>query len=133
MEFVFRIQKKSRNTRRASRRGHWTFLGLETKRSGVELLLTHLKANGTPQPLKMVERFKDAGHPVSKSISALNRGIPTKKNGREHFNADASNTELLFRIVHSVNRLTIYGAVSSWCEHFGLTGRKGDKENRKNP
>ena len=87
----------------------------------MELLLTHLKENGTPQPLKMVERFKDAAHPVSKSISALNRGILTKKNGREHFNADASNTELLFRIIHSVIHLSIYGAVSSWCEQFGLT------------
>ena len=36
-----------------------------------------------------------------------------------HFNADASNTEFLFRIVRSVNQLSIHGAVSSWCEEFG--------------
>ena len=34
-----------------------------------------------------------------------------------HLNADASNTELLFRIIHSVNQLR---AVSNWCEQFGL-------------
>ena len=36
-----------------------------------------------------------------------------------HFNAGASNTELLFRTIHSANQISIYGAVSSWCEEFG--------------
>ena len=38
-----------------------------------------------------------------------------------HFNADAASTELLFRMIHSVNQLSIYFAVTHWCEHFGLT------------
>ena len=48
---------------------------------------------------------------------------PEKENNRDtiHFNAGASNTELFFRIIHSVNQLSIYGAVSSWCEQIGLT------------
>ena len=52
------------------------------------------------------------------------------KNGRDiiHFNADASKTELLFRIIHSVNQLSIYGAVSNWCEQFGLTEKKGQEK-----
>ena len=37
-----------------------------------------------------------------------------------HFNADAANTELLFRIIHSVNQVSMYGAVTNWCERFGL-------------
>ena len=63
----------------------------------------------------MVERFKDTGHPVFfKSTSALSRGILKKKSGRDtiHFNADASNTELLIRIIHSVSQLSFCGAVS---------------------
>ena len=74
----------------------------------------------------MVERFKDTGHPVFRSIGAFSCEILKKKNGRDtiHFNADASNTELLFRIIHSVNQLSIYGAVSNWCEQFGLTERR---------
>ena len=46
----------------------------------------------------MVGRFKDTGHPVFTSISALSRGILKKKINRDtvHFNADASNTEFLF-------------------------------------
>ena len=38
-------------------------------------------------------------------------------------------TQLLFRIIHSVNQLSMYGAVSNWCEQFGLTrGRKGTRK-----
>ena len=112
MELVFRIQKKSRNTRRDSRmerEGKW-----ETTAA------------------QMVERFKDTGHPVFKSISALSRGIlKKKKNGRDtiHFNVDASNTELLFRIIQTVDQLSIHGAVTEWREQFGLTkGRKGTRK-----
>ena len=70
----------------------------------------------------MVERFKETGHPVLKSISALSRGMLKKKNNRAtiHFNADASNAELSFRTIHTANQLSLHGAVSSWCEAFGL-------------
>ena len=36
---------------------------------------------------------------------------------------DASNIELSFRIIHSVSQLSVYGAVSSWCEEIGRTPR----------
>ena len=48
-----------------------------------------------------------------------------------HFNADASNAELLFRIIHSVNQLSVYGAVSNWCEPFGLTEEENGQEKQK--
>ena len=116
-EFAFRIQTKSRNTRNISQ-GHWTFLG-----------------PGSLQPLKWWNDSK-TGHPVFKSISAMSRGILKNKNNGDtiHFNAHASNTELLFPIFHSVNQLSIHGAVSKWCEQVGLTEEeKGDKKNRKDP
>ena len=77
--------------------------------------------------------FKGTGHPVLKSISALRRGILKKKNGRDtiHFNADASNTELTFRNIHSVSQLSIHGAVANWCEQFGLTEKEAGKERQK--
>ena len=81
----------------------------------------------------MVERFKDTGHRVFKSISASSRGILNKKNDRDtiHFNAVASNTELLFQIIHSVNQLSVYGAVSTWCEQFGLAEEEKVQEKQK--
>ena len=59
----------------------------------------------------MVGRFKETGHPVFKSISALSRGILKGKNNSDtiHFTADASNTELLYRTIHSANQLSNYG------------------------
>ena len=69
---------------------------------------------------EMVGRFKETGHPVFKGISALSRGILKRKINRDtlHFNADSSNTELVFRTIHSANQLSIYGAVSRWCEEL---------------
>ena len=90
--------------------GHWTFLGPgdEKKWYGT------LSRKWDSPAARMVERFKGTGHPVFKSISALSRGILINKNIRDtiHFNADASNTELSFRIIHSVNQFRICGAVS---------------------
>ena len=31
------------------------------------------------------------------------------------------NTELLLRTIHSVNQLSVYGAVTDWCYQFGST------------
>ena len=66
-----------------------------------------------------------------KSISALSRGILHGKKGKEtmHLNGDSSNTELLFRTVHSVSQLSIYRAVANWCEQFGLTEDGKGREN----
>ena len=44
------------------------------------------------------------------------------------FNADASNTELLFRTIHSATQLSIYVAVSNWCEQFGWTEEEKEQE-----
>ena len=52
MEFVFRIQKMSRITRRDSCKDTGRFWVLERKRSGMELFLTHRKENGIPQPIR---------------------------------------------------------------------------------
>ena len=71
---------------------------------------------------QMVKRFKESGHPVFKSISALSRGLLKRKNDTDttHVTVDASNSELLYQTVHSANQLCIYGAVACWCEEFGL-------------
>ena len=61
-------------------------------------------------------------------------GILKKTNDRDtvHFHADASNSELLFRIIHSVNQLSIYGAVLIWCEQFGLIEEEMVQERPQN-
>ena len=61
------------------------------------------------------------------------REILRKCEGKEttHFNADASNTELLFRFIHSVNQLSICGVLSNWCEKFRLTEEEQGHEKQK--
>ena len=126
MEFVLRIQKMSRNTRRDLART------LDVSGSlwyGTLPYTPEGKWDSTAN--QMVERFKDTGLPVFKSIRALSRGILKKKNGRDttlHFNADASNTELLFQIIHSESQPSFYGTVTIWCEQNGMTEEKGTRE-----
>ena len=71
---------------------------------------------------KVVPRFKETGHLVFKSISALSRGILKKKKGKStiHFNGDSMNAELLVQTHHSANQLSVYGAVANWCHQFGF-------------
>ena len=133
MEFVFRIQKKVTEYAKRFSRGHWTFLGPGDEKKWYGTLPCTFEGKWNFTATRMVERFNDTGHPVFKSIRALSRGILKKKNGRDtiHFNADASNTELLFRMIHSVNQLSIYGAVTKWCKQFGLTEEEKGKERQK--
>ena len=133
MEFGVRIQTIKEYAKRFSQ-GHWTFLGLGDEKKWYGTLLYTPEGQWDSTLDQMVERFKDTDHPVFKNTSALSRGI-LNKNNRDtiHFNADASNTELLFPIIHSVNQLSTYGAVSNWCEQFGLAVEEKDKQDRKNP
>ena len=110
--------------------GRRTFLGLgdEKKRYGNRNYKPEGKWNSVAS--QMVQRFKETGHPVFTSASALSRGVLRMLKGKEtiHFNADASNTELLFRIIHSVNHLSIFGAVSNCCEQVGWTTDEKGRE-----
>ena len=71
----------------------------------------------------MVQRCKETGHLVFKSISSLSRGILKQKKGKTsiHFNGDSMNTELLFQTFQSVNQRSVHGAVTDWCYQFGST------------
>ena len=102
------------------------------KRSGMEQQSTLPEGKWDSVASQMVLRFKETGHPVFTSANALSCGILRMLKGKEttHFNEDASNTELLFRIIHFVNQPSIYGGVSNWCEQFGLT--EDEKGTRKN-
>ena len=68
-----------------------------------------------------------------KRISALSRGFLKRKKGKDtiHFNRGSSNTELLFHTIHSVNQLSINGAVANWCEQFGLTEEEKERQKRR--
>ena len=115
--------------------GHRTFLGPGDEEKWYGKAKYPPEGKWDSVASQVVQRFIATGHPVFKSISALSRGLLKKKYGRDtiHFTADASNTELLFRIIHSVNQLSFYGAVSNWCGQLGLTeDEKGQERTLQN-
>ena len=79
--------------------GHWTFLGPESEEKWYGSSSHAQFGQCTCTAAKMVQRFKETGHPVFKSISALSRGILKRKKGKTsiYFNGDSMNTELLFQ------------------------------------
>ena len=83
MRIVFRTPKKSRITHWDFRKevGHWKVQ--DRKRDGMEVLTTLKKGNGIVQP-KNVQRFKETGQLVCKSISAFCRRILKQKNLEKH-------------------------------------------------
>ena len=103
-------------------KGHWTFIGpgTEMKSYGTRDFRPDGKWNSIEA--KMVQNFKETMHRVLTSISALNRGILRMIKGKSsiHFNAESTNSELLFRIIFSANQLSVYGAVANWCSQCGL-------------
>ena len=102
--------------------GHWTFCGPGDEKKQYVNFKDKSEGKWNSIASQMVQRYKEPGHPVFTCASALSRGVLRRLKGREaiHFTEDPSNTELLFRIIHSVNKLSSYGAVSNWSEQFDL-------------
>ena len=83
---------------------------------------------------RMVKDFEEQDTPVFKGISALTRGIMRRKKSKDtiHYNGESSNVELLYRIIHSVNQLCVYGPVTNWCETLGRTeAEKGNNSGKE--
>ena len=69
----------------------------------------------------MLLEFEESGHPTFRAATPLSRGtLKSKGHGKLsiHFAADEHTIENIFRIIVSVNQLSIYGAVAAICEEF---------------
>ena len=69
----------------------------------------------------MLLEFAESGHPTFRATTPLSRGIlKSKGHGKLsiHFTADELTIETIFRIIISVNQLSIYGAAAAICEEF---------------
>ena len=70
---------------------------------------------------EMLLEFAESGHPTFRATTPLSRGILESKGRGKlsiHFAADEFTIETIFRIILSVNQLSIYGAVAAFCEEF---------------
>ena len=99
--------------------GQWSFIG-----PGSEKMVS---AENSPQGVwdhiaeEMLLEFAESGHPSFRATTPLSRGnLKSKGRGKLsiHFAEDELTLETIFRIIISVNQLSIYGAVAAVCEEF---------------
>ena len=100
--------------------GQWPFIGPGSEKKWYS-------AENSPQGAcdniakEILLEFAESGHPTFRATTPLSRGrLKSKGRGKLsiHFAADELKIETIFRIIISVNQLSIYGAVAAICEEF---------------
>ena len=69
----------------------------------------------------MLLEFAESGHPIFRSTTPLSRGkLKSKGKGKVsiHFTADQDTADTIYRIILSVNQLSVYGAVAVLCDEY---------------
>ena len=70
---------------------------------------------------EMLLEFAESGHPIFRATTPLSRSkLESKGRGKLsiHFTADQDTVDTIYRIILSVNQLSVYGAVAAICEEF---------------
>ena len=100
--------------------GQWSFIGPGSEKKWYP-------SENSPQGAwdhvadEMLLLFAESGHPIFRSTTPLPRGqLKSKGKGKVsiHFNADQNTVDTIYRIILSVNQLSVYGAVAAICEEF---------------
>ena len=79
----------------------------------------------------MLLRFAESGHPIFRATTPLSRGkLKSKGKGKVsmHFSADPDTIDTIYRIILSVNQLSIYGAAGAICDEY-----EGQPDNTEEP
>ena len=111
--------------------GQWSFIGPGSEKKWYS-------AENSPQGAwdniaeEMLLEFAESGHPTFRATTPLSRGqLKSKGRGKLsiHFAADDFTIDTIFRIILSVNQLSVYGAVAALCEEFeSHQDRSGEPE-----
>ena len=100
--------------------GQWSFIGPSSEKKWYP-------SENNPQGAwdhiaeEMLLLFAESGHPTFRTTTPLSRGQLKSKGKRKvstHFTADQDTVDTIYRIILSVNQLSIYGAVAAICEEF---------------
>ena len=111
--------------------GQWSFIGPGSEKKWYS-------SENSPQGAwdniaeQMLLEFEESGNPTFRATTPLSRGI-LKSTGRGklsiHFAADGDTIGAIYRIILSVNQLSVYGAVAAVCEEFeSHQDRSGEPE-----
>ena len=109
--------------------GQWSFIGPGSEKKWYP-------SENSPQGAwdhiaeEMLLEFAESGHPIFRATTPLSRGqLKSKGRGKLsiHFTADQDTVDTIYRIILSVNQLSVYGAVAAICEevedHQDRTGQ----------
>ena len=100
--------------------GQWSFIGPGSEK------MWYLSDN-SPQgewdhvAEDMLLKFAESGHPIFCATTPLSRGqLKRKGKGKVsiHFSDDPDTVDTIYRIILSVNQLSIYGAVAAICDEY---------------
>ena len=100
--------------------GQWSFIGPGSEKKWYA-------SENSPQGAwdhvaeDMLLKFAESGHPIFRSTTPLSRGkLKSKGKGKVsiHFSADTDTVDTIYRIILSVNQLSIYGAVAAICDEY---------------
>ena len=98
--------------------GQWSFIGPGSEKKWYS-------SENSPQGAwdtiaeQMLLEVAESGHPTFRATTPLSRGqLKSKGRGKLpiHFAADGDTIDTIYRIILSVNQLSIYGAVAAICE-----------------
>ena len=104
--------------------GQWSFIGLSLdqvlRRSGILPRIVH-KELGTTLRKRCYNYSQKVDILSFVSTTPLSRGkLKSKRKGKVsiHFTADQDTVDTIYRIILSVNQLSVYGAVAALCDEF---------------
>ena len=98
--------------------GQWSFIGPGSEKKWYS-------SENSPQGAwddiaeQMLLEFAESGHPTFRATTPLSRGTLKSKGRGElsiHFAADGDTSDTIYRIILSVNQLSVCGAVAAVCE-----------------
>ena len=100
--------------------GQWSFIGPSSEKKWYS-------SENSPQGAwdqiaeDMLLQFAESGHPIFRATTPLSRGqLKSKRRGKLsiHITAVQDTVDTIYRIILSVNQLSVYGAVAAICEEF---------------
>ena len=113
-------------------KGQWSFIGRGSEKKWYSMKQDSPQGIEDNLAEKMLIEFAESGCPIFRATTPLSRGqFKSKGRGKLsiHFAADQDTIDTIFRIIISVNQLSIYGAVAALCEDFeNHQDRSGEPE-----
>ena len=101
--------------------GHWSFIGPGSEKKWYSGEENSPQGDWDNIAEEMLLEFAESGRPTFRATTPLSRcQLKSKGHGKLsiHFAADEFTIDTIFRIILSVNQLSIYGAVAAICEEF---------------